>query len=103
LVSWSSRHTYGIPGAPDFEKGPARGIHQLVGVLRREMAKGHIRKVDPWIVARTFIGAMQGYVLMTAVFQVQLGPEWGTEAFVRRVVDLLWEGLEPKRTRGGGR
>jgi AcrR family transcriptional regulator len=99
LVSWSSRHSYGIPGGPDFEKGPARGIHTLVGLLRREMAQGRIRKTDPWVVARTFMGAMQGYVLMTVVFKVRLGPDWDTESYVRRVVDLLWEGLEPKRRR----
>jgi AcrR family transcriptional regulator len=95
LVSWANREAYGLPRTMDFDRSPARGIAQLVAVLKQEMAKRHIRRADPWVVARTFIGAMQGYVLMDAVFGVTLGPRLETEAFVRQVVDVIWEGLAP--------
>jgi AcrR family transcriptional regulator len=98
LVSWSNRAEFGPP--PGFEKGPYSpfsGVERMVAVLGREMKAGRLRKHEPWLVARAVIGAVQSYALMSVVLKRPLGPPLEPEAYVRGVVDVVWDGIGPRR------
>ena len=101
LVSWSNRGEFGLP--TDLTRGhagPARVAKPMVAALEREMKAGRLRRHDPWLVARTFFGAMQGYALVSHLFKGRLGPRFTHEEYARGVVHILWEGIAPHK-RGG--
>ena len=100
VVSWSNRGAFGSPAggrrAPLF-----RDAGEVVAFLEAEMRAGRLRQQDPWILLRTFVAAVQHYVLLGHVFKTQLGPQLSPEEYMRGTVAVLWEGIGPGPSKGG--
>ena len=91
LLSWSNLSEHKAM-SHQFQPRP---IEQLVDFLTEEMAAGRLRQQEPWLVARAFMGTLQGYVLMKAVLRVSHGPKYDRDAYVRGMVGVLWAGIGP--------
>jgi len=101
LVTWSNRGEFGLPSElAKGHAGPARVAKPMVAALEREMRAGRLHRHDPWLVARTFFGAMVAYSLVSHLFKGRLGPAFTPREYARGVVGVLWDGLAPRK--GGG-
>jgi AcrR family transcriptional regulator len=101
LLSWSNRGEFGFP--KQMVTGsfpPAQAAQEIVAFIEGEMRAGRLRKQDPWLVTRTFVGALQNYVLLEIVTQgaFVMGPACGPDAYVKGIVEVLWTGIAPKRS-----
>ena len=97
LMLWSSRvidHPFQIHEGQE-NPAPKRLIAALSAFLEQERKAGTIRCVDTQVAARALIGAAQNYALFEMMgIHDETVPD--AEEYAVRVVDLLWEGLDPE-------
>jgi AcrR family transcriptional regulator len=96
MMAWSNPGPDGLPAflsAPN--PPPLQALKKLSGFFEAEMRAGRIRRHDPEVVARSFIGPLQNYVFFEIVHRAQAELPLAQETFVRGLVNLLWSGLEP--------
>lgn len=107
MLSWSNPAPNGLPcELAEPNPPPLRVLRQLSAYFEAEMRRGRVRRQDPEIVARTFMGATWSYVQMELVFRAQAILPLPAETFVRGLVELLHGGLDPRepdRSSGGER
>jgi AcrR family transcriptional regulator len=102
LLSWSNRGEFGLPKQMVMGSfPPAQAAQEIVALVEGEMKAGRLRKQDPWLVTRAFVGALQNYVLLELVTKgvIAVGPTCDPDAYVNGIVDILWAGIAPKRSR----
>jgi AcrR family transcriptional regulator len=94
MMSWSNPSPKGLPAlleGPD--PPPIRAVRQISGYFEAEMRNGRLRRFDPEVVARTFLGGLNQYVfselLLKDLGELPLPPE----TYVRGLVQLLFTGL----------
>jgi AcrR family transcriptional regulator len=98
LLSWSNRAEFGFPKAMSGGSyPPTRAVREVVAFLEGEMRARRLRKHDPWLVTRAFVGSLQHYVLMELLSKgADLPiPALSPKEFVRGLVELLWKGVAP--------
>lgn len=79
---------------------PVRGVQALAAYFRAEMAAGRLRKQSPDVTARAFAGALWNFVWMRMMFGSAATGVVTDRRFVTDLVLLLWQGLDPARSRG---
>lgn len=93
--------TPGFPGLPHAHEGthPAtRAMRAMMGYLEAEMRAGRLRRSDPEILARTFMGALFNYAFLDSMTRANQELPLPAETFVRGLVAVLWTGIEPQPT-----
>lgn len=96
MLSWSNPSPTGLPSELAQPSPPAiRALRELTSYFEAEMRLGRVRRQDPEIVARTFMGSLWNYAQLEIVFRAQELLPLPVETFVRGFVELLWAGLEP--------
>lgn len=73
---------------------PVHLVQAVTRFVEAEMNKGRLARGDAGIVARTFVASMHN----VAFFEMLSGEppaEGAAEAYVRKVVDMLWRGIAP--------
>jgi AcrR family transcriptional regulator len=101
MMSWSNADACGLPehlAVPN--PPPVRALKALAGFFEREMRAGRMRRHDPEIVARVFIGSIQSYVFFE-MLRAQEALPLPAETYVRGLVNLVWTGAEPRASRKG--
>ena len=96
MMAWSNPGPDGLPcmiSGPN--PPPLRALKQLAGFFEAEMRAGRLRRHDPEVVARAFLGGLQNYVFFEMVYRAASELPLGQETYVRGVVNLLWAGVEP--------
>jgi AcrR family transcriptional regulator len=79
-------------------KHPAtRNIRLVMGYLEAEMKAGRLRKQDPEIVARAFMGSLFNYAFLDVATFVHEELPQPKEAFVKGLIAVLWGGMAPPR------
>lgn len=105
MMSWSNSGLPGPPGLPpDLQvpnSPPLVALKRITAYFESEMRLGRLRRHDPEIVARTFMGAISNYaqfeIFMKASEELPLPPE----TFVRGLVQVLWSGISPVSAKKG--
>jgi AcrR family transcriptional regulator len=97
LMSWSNPPTGGAaPGIPEPLSGPnpppLRALRKLGEYFDGEMRAGRLRRADPELLARIFLGSLQNYVFTELVLRAQSVLPLPSQTYVRGVVDLLLHG-----------
>ncbi|HEX4385891.1 MAG TPA: helix-turn-helix domain-containing protein [Myxococcales bacterium] len=115
LLSWSNRSEFGFPKAMTMGNYPPnRAVQEVVAVIAAEMRARRLRKHDPWLVTRAFVGGLQNYVLFELFakgteaacagdgrsasargFGGLAPPVYPPKEYVRGLVDILWKGIAP--------
>jgi AcrR family transcriptional regulator len=80
-----------------------RMIRLLSGYFEAEVRKGRLRAIDPEILARAFLGAVQHYVMTEFIEQSADPLPLSSATFLRGAVNLLLEGANPKSEPRRGR
>src|SRR5690349_10344588 len=99
MMSWSNPGSSGIPEALTGPNPPPLRVLRALGqIFEAEMKLGRIRKRDPELLARVFLGSLQNYVFFEVLLRAQELLPLPARTYVRGVVELLWEGAAPEKT-----
>jgi AcrR family transcriptional regulator len=96
MLSWSNQPPGRLPNLltqPD--PPPLRALKRLTGYFEAEMRLGRLRRHDPEIVARAFLGGVQSFVMFELVLAAQEELPLPVDTFVRGFVRLLLAGAGP--------
>ena len=74
---------------------PVRVLRALVSYFEAEMSLGRIRRADPEIAARAFIGGIHNGVITELLVRGQDELPLAPEPFLRSFIQLVWDGLAP--------
>lgn len=78
--------------------GPQRAFGFLSRYLARQMELGALRRVDPGIATRCFVGPLIFYILTREVFVQPDAASLSTETMVASAVELFLRGTAPEAT-----
>lgn len=96
LMAWSNPAPNGLPiplAGPN--PPPMRALKQLTGFFEAEMRAGRLRRHDPEVVARSYLGGLHGFVFFELLYQANGELPLAAETYVRGHVNLLLTGAEP--------
>jgi AcrR family transcriptional regulator len=96
MMSWSNPGSSGLPDKLQVPNMPPLvALKQLTGYFEAEMRAGRLRRHDPEIVARMFVGSLSNYALFEIFMQASKELPLPPETFVRGLVQILWSGISP--------
>jgi AcrR family transcriptional regulator len=100
MMSMSNPAPSGLPRAfATKEPLPLQVMKRLTRVFAEQMRAGRIRRQDPEVAARLFLGAIQNYVFFELLVKAQKKRPVSEQQFAKRMVGALWRGLEPASRR----
>jgi AcrR family transcriptional regulator len=97
MINWSSGPTGNSHEhllAPD--SPPLRALKAIAEFFEREMRLKRVRRHDPEIMARVFLGSIQSYVFFEVLLREQNRLPMAPDAYLRGLIKLIWEGAEPE-------
>ncbi|MFO0662960.1 MAG: helix-turn-helix domain-containing protein [Polyangiaceae bacterium] len=97
MMAWSNPSPSGLPSilASD-DPPPVIALRALTRFFAAEERAGRIRRCDPHVAARTYLGGLVQYVFLDIVIGRGKSEPPSPEKHVRGLVDLLFEGLAPR-------
>lgn len=75
--------------------GPGRGFALLRRYLERQMDAGRLRRMDPGVAARCFIGPLIAFMATREVFPQPDSQTLRPETMVAGLIDIFLRGMEP--------
>lgn len=103
MMGWSNRDGEGEHPLDHLSRvadpPPLKALRRVAAVFREEIRLGRLRKQNPEVLARIYVGSMQNYVFFALLMRshgVQVIPK---DQYLRDVVDLLWRGAAPEDER----
>lgn len=76
------------------EVGPVRFFRLLASYLDRKMDEGILRRTDPLLAARCFLGPLVSYVLGRVILRIPDDPELSPHSLTAAAIDVFLHGLE---------
>jgi AcrR family transcriptional regulator len=96
MMNWSNPGADGLPAiASEPDPPPLRALKSMTAFFEAEMRAGRLRRHDPEIIARTFVGGLNHFVFMDVVFRGREELPLAQATYVRGLVNLLWKGIDP--------
>jgi AcrR family transcriptional regulator len=95
MMAWSNREC-GLPrhlAAPD--PPPVRALRRITAFFNAEMDLGRLRRQDPEILGRVFMGSLQNYVFLELLLQAHHETPMPAEVYLQGLVELIWNGAAP--------
>jgi AcrR family transcriptional regulator len=97
MMSWSNPTRRGVPAHLEgINSPPLRALGRLANFFEAQIRAGHMRKQEPEIFARAFLGGIQNYAFFELLSRANDQEPMLAEDFVRGLVKLLWHGAEPR-------
>lgn len=96
MMSWSSRpggHPLQHLQRPD--PPPLKGLRRVAAVLENEMRAKRLKRRDPQVLARVYVGSLQNYVFFELLMKVHGLDVIPTDRYLLELTDLLWNGAAP--------
>lgn len=107
MMEWSHKAETDEAGVPRRHPGdgaaPLRMLKRIAGYFEAEMQAGRLRRHDPEIVARTFLGSIQNFVFFELMTRSRDELPLPAETFLRGLVKMLWDGVAPIVEGGGAK
>lgn len=99
MMSWSNAGANGLPEVlTQPNPPPLRALKRISAYFEAEIRLGRLRRHDPEILARMFMGAVQQYVFFELVMKAQDELPLPLPTYLRSFVALLWDGCDPDRS-----
>lgn len=96
MMSWSNKGSQDLPAVMlEKDPPPAVAMRKVTAYFEAEVQAGRIRKTNPEILARAFVGGLQSYVFFEMLLKGRDPSPLSAEEFVRGHVNLLWSGIAP--------
>ncbi len=97
MMTWSNQKPCAQSGAlpavlQEPNPPPIRAMKRLTAYFAAEIRAGRLRRHDPQVLARMFLGTMQNYVFFDIVLRAHDERSMPSELYVREVVDVLLTG-----------
>lgn len=97
MMAWSNAGAMDVPEplrGPD--PPPVRAIRALTMYFDAEMRAGRIKRSEPEVLARVFLGSIQNFVFFELLRRSQhVAESISEEDYLRKVIALLWKGMAP--------
>lgn len=77
------------------QHGPGRGFAFLSSYLARQMEAGTLRRMEPGVATRCFIGPLFAFIVTKLVFPQPDSATLSTEVMADAAVDVFLRGMEP--------
>ncbi len=77
------------------EIGPGRGLRIFASYLEQQMAAGRLRKMDPHVAARVFVGPIMAYAITREIFQQPESIAIPPQVMARAAADNFLRGMAP--------
>jgi TetR/AcrR family transcriptional repressor of mexJK operon len=78
------------------EIGPGRGLRMFAGYLEQQMAEGRLRKLDPHVAARVFVGPLMAYAITREIFQQPESIAIPPQVMARAAAENFLRGMAPE-------
>jgi AcrR family transcriptional regulator len=78
--------------------GPGRGFAILTAYLSAQMEQGNLRRMDPGLAARCFVGPFIAYIMTREVFIMPDAKDLSPEVMAETAVALYLRGMQPEAT-----
>lgn len=78
------------------EIGPGRGLRVLARYFARQMEDGHLRRMDPHVATRAFVGPLIAYTLTKTIFEDPDSLAITQELMARTAVEIFLRGMAPE-------
>lgn len=102
MMAWSNPGPNGLPASISGPNPPpVRALKQMTGYFEAEMRAGRLRKHDPEIVARTFLGGLHHFAFFELLHHEDGALPLAPETYVRGLVSLLRGGMGAGADAGG--
>src|SRR5262249_33011018 len=75
--------------------GPGRGFAFVTAYLARQMDAGRLRRIEPGLATRCFVGPLFAFILTKAIFPQPDSAALTTEAMADAAVDVFLRGMQP--------
>jgi AcrR family transcriptional regulator len=75
---------------------PLRALKQIAAYFEAEMRRKRMRRHDPEVLARAFLGPLHSYVFFELLLAANEELPLSEEVFLRGLVNLLWNGAAPR-------
>jgi AcrR family transcriptional regulator len=82
------------------EIGPGRGLRLLAQYLERQMEAGRLRRMDPQIAARSFVGPLIVYVATQELFRATHGKAIPADEMARNAAAIFLRGMAVEPNEG---
>jgi AcrR family transcriptional regulator len=103
MMSWSNIGTSGLPMIlTEPNPPPLRALRRLAAYFEAEIQCGRLRRVDPELLARMFMGSVQQYVFFEVVMKAQDELPLPLPTYIRSFVAVLIDGCGPEAEAQGG-
>jgi AcrR family transcriptional regulator len=97
MMRWSSGTQFGFPEELKSPGAlPIRALQHLAAYLERQMEKNRLRKQDPEILARIFVGSIQSFVFFELLGRLHQLLPMTVDQYLAGVIEILWRGTSPK-------
>jgi hypothetical protein len=96
MMNWANKKAC-ITFGQGIEPPPMRALRRMSEYFEAEMRAGRIRRHDPEIVARSFLGALVAFVFLETTWGADAVLPLPATTYVRAHVDLLLTGLSPEK------
>jgi AcrR family transcriptional regulator len=92
MMSWSNPKA----GIPELQHdAPLRAFRRVTAFFAAEMEAGRLRRHDPEILARGFLGSLSNYVFFELLLNAEKEMSMPPDTFLRGLLELLWSGVAP--------
>lgn len=96
MMSWSNKASGDLPAVMQAkDPPPAAALRKVAAYFQAEIEAGRLRKSNPEVLARAFVGGLQSYVFFEMLLKGRDPAPLTAEDFVRGHVNLLWSGIAP--------
>ncbi len=96
MMAWSNPGPSGVPESLSSPNPPPiRALKRLASYFEAEMRAQRVRRHDPEIAARAYLGGLQNYVFLELLLKAQDELPLPAEMYLRGLVNLLWNGMGP--------
>ena len=101
MMCWSNPAASGLPAQlTGPSPKPIRVLKKLAAYFAAEMQAGRLARRDAEVVARTFLGSIQHFAFLEIIDRNPDELPMPAEMFVRGLVHLIWNCIDPARTTG---
>jgi|SRR5215468_4092656 len=94
MMSWSNAALCVAAGTSPVNSPALRVLKRVTAFFEAEMRAGRVRRHDPEIVARVYLGSLSNYVFYETVFKAHDELPLAPETFLRGLVNILFTGVE---------
>jgi AcrR family transcriptional regulator len=92
LVGWSNRGEFGMQKNLRSWSSPPPQALEMIAFFGKQVKAGRLRRVDPQLVAASYVGPLMAYALVELIRTKHPIP---LRKYVRGFVQLLWSGISP--------